>query len=117
MSLINDALKRAKQAQQPHSPDAPQLRVQFRPVEPSQQVKRSNTGIWIAVVIIAGLICGFVIRQVARNGSHGARPGGNCALRDSKTGSAAAGGSGDIGACDCRDARGTNLQASSQTTG
>ena len=69
MSLINDALKRAKQAQQPHSPDAPQLRVQFRPVEPSQQVKRSNTGIWIAVVIIAGLICGFVIRQVARNGS------------------------------------------------
>lgn len=67
MSLINDALKRAKQAQQPHSPDAPQMRVQFRPVEPSQQVKKSNTGIWIAVIIIAGLIIGFVVRQRTRD--------------------------------------------------
>ena len=69
MSLINDALKRAKQAQQQHAPDAPQLRVQFRPVEPSQQVRRSNTGIWIAVVLIAGLIVGFVIRQMSRSNS------------------------------------------------
>jgi outer membrane biosynthesis protein TonB len=69
MSLINDALKRAKQAQQQYSPDAPQMRVQFRPVEPGQQVKKSNTGIWIAVVIIAGLIIGFVIRQLTRENS------------------------------------------------
>jgi hypothetical protein len=69
MSLINDALKRAKQAQQPHSPDAPQMRVQFRPVEPGQQAKKNNTGIWIAVVIVAGLIIGFVIRQMTRESS------------------------------------------------
>src|SRR5947208_2070293 len=67
MSLINDALKRAKQAQQPHSPDAPQLRVQFRPVEPAQQPKKRNTGIWIAVVFIAVLAIGFVFRQSTRD--------------------------------------------------
>jgi cytoskeletal protein RodZ len=65
MSLINDALKRAKQAQQ-DSPDAPQ-QVQFRPVEPGQQrVKKNYTSIWIVVVIIAGLIIGFVFRQLRR---------------------------------------------------
>ena len=64
MSLINDALKRAK-AQQEDSADTP--RVQFRPVEPAkQQVKKNHTTIWIAVVIIAGLIIGFVFRQLAR---------------------------------------------------
>jgi len=66
MSLINDALKRAKQAQQ-DSPEAPQNAVQFRPVEPGQQqVKKSHTAIWIVVVIIAGLIIGFVFRQMSR---------------------------------------------------
>src|SRR5215471_12143006 len=69
MSLINDALKRAKQAQQQHSPDAPQMMVQFRPVEPTQQVKKNNTWIWIAVVIVAGLIIGFVARQLRRGNS------------------------------------------------
>lgn len=69
MSLINDALKRAKQAQQPNSPDAPQMRVQFRPVEPSQHAKKSHAGIWIAIVIVAGLIIGFVIRQTTRDSS------------------------------------------------
>jgi cytoskeletal protein RodZ len=66
MSLINDALKRAKQAQQ-DSPDAPQNTVQFRPVEPGQHtVKKNNAAIWIAIVIITGLIIGFVLRQVTR---------------------------------------------------
>jgi len=69
MSLINDALKRAKQAQQPNSPDAPQMRVQFRPVEPSQQVRRSNTGIWVAVILVAGSIVAFVAHQVTRGNS------------------------------------------------
>jgi hypothetical protein len=64
MSLINDALKRAK-AQQQSSPGAP--RVQFRPVEPARpQVKKNHTAIWIAVVIMAGLIIGFVFRQLTR---------------------------------------------------
>jgi hypothetical protein len=66
MSLINDALKRAKQAQQ-DSPDAPQNTVQFRPVEPGQRpVKKNNSAIWLAIVIIAGLIIGFVLRQLTR---------------------------------------------------
>lgn len=69
MSLINDALKRAKQAQQ-DSPDAPQNKVQFRPVEPSQQpVKKNNTAIWIAIVIMTGLIIGFVFRHLTRGNS------------------------------------------------
>jgi cytoskeletal protein RodZ len=64
MSLINDALKRAK-TQQQSSPNAP--RVQFRPVEPARQpAKKNNTTIWIAVVIIAGVIIGFVFRQLTR---------------------------------------------------
>jgi len=69
MSLINDALKRAKQAQQQNSPDAPQMKVQFRPVEPSQQVKKSDTGIWIAVLIVGGLMIGLVVRQMTRENS------------------------------------------------
>src|SRR5580765_1287437 len=64
MSLINDALKRAK-AQQQSSAEAP--RVQFRPVEPARpQVKKNHTAIWIAVVIMVGLIIGFVFRQLTR---------------------------------------------------
>lgn len=72
MSLINDALKRARQAQQPHTPDAPQLRVQFRPVEPAQQPKKRNPAIWIAVVVVAVLAIGFVSRQLTRENSSGA---------------------------------------------
>jgi len=64
MSLINDALKRAK-TQQQSSPNAP--RVQFRPVETARPpVKKNHTAIWIAVVIMAGLIIGFVFRQLTR---------------------------------------------------
>jgi hypothetical protein len=65
MSLINDALKRAKQSQQKGSPEAP--KVQFRPIETTTQpIKKNHTTIWIAVVIIAGLIIGFVFRQLTR---------------------------------------------------
>jgi hypothetical protein len=65
MSLINDALKRAK-VQQQSSPDAP--RMQFRPVEgATPPVKKCHTTIWIAVVIIAGLVIGFVFRQLTRD--------------------------------------------------
>jgi len=65
MSLINDALKRAKQAQEQGSPESP--KVQFRPVEAARQpVKKNHTTIWIAVVIMVGLIIGFVFRQLTR---------------------------------------------------
>lgn len=66
MSLINDALKRAKQAQQQKPPEAPPM--QFRPVEAGQQPKKSNAGIWIAVAVIALLAIGFVFRQTRKNG-------------------------------------------------
>jgi hypothetical protein len=72
MSLINDALKRARQAQQPHAPDAPQLRVQFRPVEPAQQPKKKNTALWVAVVVVGVLAIGFVFRQLTRENGSGA---------------------------------------------
>lgn len=65
MSLINDALKRAKQAQQPDSPDSPQSKLQYQRVQPGQQPKKGNS-FWIAVVIIAGLIIGFVIHHLTR---------------------------------------------------
>jgi type IV secretory pathway VirB10-like protein len=70
MSLINDALKRAK-VQQQSSPDAP--RMQFRPVEAARPpVKKNHTVIWIAVVIMAGLIIGFVFRQLTRENKNAA---------------------------------------------
>ncbi len=69
MSLINDALKRAKQAQQQKPPEAPPM--QFRPVEAGQQRKKSNAGIWIAVAVIALLAIGFLFRQTARENGFG----------------------------------------------
>lgn len=51
MSLINDALKRAKQAQKDNPPPTPEL--QFRPVEPGQEHPRSPL---FAVGAVIGLI-------------------------------------------------------------
>ena len=69
MSLINEALKRAKQAQQQKPPETPPM--QFRPVEPGQQPKKGNLGIWIGVALIALLAIGFIFRQMSRdNGSN-----------------------------------------------
>jgi hypothetical protein len=51
MSLINDALKRAKQAQKENPPPTPEL--QFRPVEPGQEHPRSPL---VAVGAVLGLI-------------------------------------------------------------
>lgn len=61
MSLINEALKRAKQAQQEKPAETPPM--QFRPVEPGQQPKKSNVGIWVPVVVVALLAIGFVVRE------------------------------------------------------
>jgi len=70
MSLINDALKRAK-TQQQSAPAAP--KVQFRPVEPArQQAKKNHTAIWIAVLIMTGLVIGFVFRQLTRENKNAA---------------------------------------------
>jgi len=50
MSLINDALRRAKEAQeQAPSPESPQL--PFRPVEPAQEVARRGLGLMLPVAM------------------------------------------------------------------
>jgi len=56
MSLINDALKRAKKAQQENPPPTPDL--QFRPVEPTQGYPRSPfylVGAVLGLFVIFGL--------------------------------------------------------------
>ena len=49
MSLINDALKRAKEAQR-QAPAPPPSQMQFRPVEPGQQV-RHGLGLIVPVTL------------------------------------------------------------------
>ena len=59
MSLINDALKRARQAQQQAPPPlSPGL--QFRPVEPAQQPKR-GAGLILPVALAAGAFIVFFL--------------------------------------------------------
>jgi len=54
MSLINDALKRAKQAQQ-QAPPTPGSTLQFRPVEPSQRVKIRYGRVALLLVAVLGV--------------------------------------------------------------
>src|SRR2546425_13242848 len=54
MSLINDALKRAKQAQQ-QAPPTPGSGLQFRPVEPSQRVKLRYDRVALLLVVVLGV--------------------------------------------------------------
>jgi hypothetical protein len=66
MSLINDALKRARQAQEkipPSSESGPQL----RPVEAIHQAKRSS-GLVLAILIFAGIAAGFFLVWVYKKG-------------------------------------------------
>lgn len=65
MSLINDALKRAKQSQDENPPTAPAL--EFRPVEPGQKENRHTTLlvvglalVLIAIIGLAGTLVWFV---------------------------------------------------------
>ncbi len=70
MSLINDALRRAKDAQRqvpPPPPNYPPL----RPVEPAQQTARQGLGLLlpIALAVVALLVLLFAWQWVQRNGS------------------------------------------------
>src|SRR5258706_9109767 len=74
MSLINDALKRAKQSQSPAAPpSAPHL--QFRPVEPGPTVRR-GVGLLLpavlALIALVGLL--FVWELAHKNGSTNPQP-------------------------------------------
>ena len=53
MSLVNDALKRAKQAQQENPPPVPPL--QFRPVEPANEAQPGSP------VLIVGAVLGLMV--------------------------------------------------------
>ncbi|MFO1513532.1 MAG: hypothetical protein U1F83_11550 [Verrucomicrobiota bacterium] len=57
MSLINDALKRAKKAQQENPPPTPPL--QFRPVEPGQEGRPRSPLILVAAVLGLTMIVGM----------------------------------------------------------
>lgn len=66
MSLINDALKRAKEAQQ-QAPPPPPTNLPFRPVEPAQQGARRGLGILLlATLALAALLVLFLIWQLAQ---------------------------------------------------
>ena len=57
MSLVNDALKRAKQAQKEHPPPTPELA--FRPVEPANEGQPGSPllfiGAFLGLVIVVGV--------------------------------------------------------------
>ncbi len=68
MSLINDALKRAKQTQQENPPSTPPL--EFRPVEPGQKENRRTAllvvGLALVVIALVGL-AGALVWFVAQS--------------------------------------------------
>jgi hypothetical protein len=72
MSLINDALKRARQTQQEAAPAAPP-NLQFRPVEPAQRVVRHGVGLMLpiafAVIALLGLLFLWQVQKNAPNKS------------------------------------------------
>ena len=57
MSLINDALKRAQEAQQENPPTVPPL--EFRPVEPGQKAQRRTTLLVVGVALVLVAILGL----------------------------------------------------------
>lgn len=57
MSLINDALKRAKQSQQENPPTTPAL--EFRPVEPAQQSQNRPALLYVGLTCVAVAILGL----------------------------------------------------------
>lgn len=71
MSLINDALKRAKEAQQENPPATPPL--EFRPVEPGQQNNPRQTWLCFGLALVAIAIVGLsalLVRFIAQSGSN-----------------------------------------------
>ncbi len=71
MSLINDALKRAKAAQEQAPPEPPHAGPQFRPVE-AQQAVRHGVGIMVpiglATMALLILLLAWLVRQHLRQG-------------------------------------------------
>jgi hypothetical protein len=79
MSLINDALQRAKQVQQTNPPPPTGAELQLRPADPAQP-QAKGLGLMIPVVVIGLLILGAVLiaalfpnSQASRSPREGAR--------------------------------------------
>jgi hypothetical protein len=70
MSLINDALKRAKQAQQENPPPTPPL--EFRPVEPTPETPQRTTllviGVSLVLIALLGLT-GMLVSFISQSKS------------------------------------------------
>ena len=60
MSLINDALRRAKQAQQ-EAPPPPTPDTQFRPFDPTTQVARHGVGLLLPALLAATALLGLLL--------------------------------------------------------
>lgn len=67
MSLINDALKRAKQAQA-RPALAPVSEALLQPAESRHPANRSTLGLWLAVVVAALFLAGWFYRQWRASG-------------------------------------------------
>ena len=64
MSLINEALKRARQAQQQEAPP-PASNLQLRPIEPAQYTRRSPALMVLAALAVVALLLLLVLWQKA----------------------------------------------------
>src|SRR6266536_2519615 len=74
MSLINDALKRAKQAQSPASaPSAPHLN--FRPVEAGQAVRHGFGLMFPVALALVALLILFFVWELAQKNAATKKPG------------------------------------------
>jgi hypothetical protein len=65
MSLINDALKRAKEAQQ-QAPPSPSSQMHFRPVEPAQHARHGLGLMLPAALAVVALLALFLVWQRAQ---------------------------------------------------
>src|SRR5437899_9884307 len=76
MSLINDALKRAKQAQTPATPP-PAPHLHFRPVEPDQTA-RHGFGLMMPVAFaLVALLILFLVWELAQHNASTKQPASN----------------------------------------
>jgi cytoskeletal protein RodZ len=66
MSLINDALKRAKQAQQ-NNPPLPESGLQLRPVEPRQRPSAGPAILLGTALVVVAMLAGFFSWQARQN--------------------------------------------------
>lgn len=70
MSLINDALRRAKQAQLDTPPADPAPVAQFRPVEPSVQPARHGLGLMLPISLtLVALLALLLLWELSKRGS------------------------------------------------